>query len=157
MLEYIRITTLSPPFRYLELEEGLDELSKIVEEAVRHGHKKVVELLFSCDKDLDNHIFTYQFNPEGDSILHILCSSKKWEEKDREQSLEELLLYLIEKKGYEVKVKNHNNQTPFHLACSLRNPLAAEVLLSTRRVDIDCPDKHGKVPLHFALEKQHNR
>ena len=53
-----------------------------------------------------------KFTSEGDTILHILCSSKKWEEKDKEEQLKKLLLFLIEKKYANMKAKNVHAQVP---------------------------------------------
>lgn len=134
---------------HAEMEDGLSELASIVEEAVKCGHEKVVEVLFSCvsstfpaffltgrrqEPDLEWYIPKLKFTPEGDTILHILCASKKWEEPDKEEQLKKLLLFLIDKKYANLKAKNVHMQMPFHLACSLRTPVAAEVLLQTQKV-----------------------
>jgi hypothetical protein len=86
------------------------------------------------EPDLGWYIPKLKFTTEGDSILHILCASKKWEEKDKEEQLKKLLNYLIDKNFAHVKAKNIHLRTPFHLACSLRTPAAAKALLETKKV-----------------------
>jgi hypothetical protein len=69
---------------------------------------------------------------DGDTILHLLCNSKRWEEKERASDLEDLISFFLERNLVNVNQRNYFLQTPFHLACSLRVSTAAEKLQKTQ-------------------------
>lgn len=68
--------------------------------------------------------------------MHLLCSSAQWQKKETEEQLKSMLHFLIDQKYGDLKAKNIHQQQPLHLACSLRTPVAAQIILDTQKVDL---------------------
>ena len=94
----------------------------------------IIKLLTKCDLK--------SLNGNGDTILHLAISSLK----------DDVVLYLLEEKGFDVNIKNKQKESPLHIA--IQNSSCAAMTLLTYECDVNCQDIDGNTPLHIACSQE---
>ena len=96
----------------------------------------IIKLLTKCD--------LRSLNGNGDTILHIAIASLK----------DDVVLYLLEEKGFDANIKNKKGESPLHIA--IQKSSCDAMTLLTYGCDINCQDIDGNTPLHIACSQDHH-
>lgn len=118
-------------------------------------HRMMTPLIVAAD---GSHLFAFQTlldfganiratDREGNNALHVAAAN------GHDEIMEEILM----KDPEMINIPNVHQLTPLHLASGSSKGSAAFDLLVTEnvcsvRVDLDCKDKFGRTPLHFAAK-----
>lgn len=77
---------------------------------------------------------------EVEPVLHSAVRAKSYE-----------VLTLLLQRGANVVLKNHQGETPLHVACFVQSINCVEALLKTPGIDVNALDRAHRTPLHLAV------
>jgi ankyrin repeat protein len=128
-----------------------------VDFAIRHGHKKVAELLAAKGADFSIHLAAYLANVEKVLSLIENNSDVNQKNKDGQTSLhlaarsghKEVARLLIAEGAIVNEEDKKNSFTPLHYAVTFGHIEVAKLLI-TEGARINARDDHGFIPLHWA-------
>lgn len=91
---------------------------------------------------LDNgaKLYTHSNMQDTEPVLHCAI---------RARSLNVVILLL--ERGASVVLKNHQGETPLHVACFVQSIACADAILKTQGTDVNAVDRAHRTPLHFAV------
>lgn len=99
--------------------------------------RDAAKLLVDCGGKIESTIDGCQ---EIEPVLHCAIRSRSVE-----------VVKLLLENGASVVQKNHQGETPLHVACFVQSSVCVDLLLGDPGVDVNAADRSHRTPLHFTV------